>query len=300
MLCFGFLELTGTNPCPSPTSRAMPSVAPLAPHSMLPSKPATSFVASSAPLGACTHAVALSPSMPMAQALVAWLNLLGTDPAGSNGLGQTLANAWTLPATEREAMHLKAINQLAEGHCRAAGRKVENLSIRWPHGTLALQAGHQIDFFTGHLRVLRDRIARALRHWQSGRPARHAVLGMLAFGLEEMGDYGQAERLGRQAVALERRDWPLALASNYAFNVMHAMTAYVGAGREHHAIRLLRVQRMLRRRRTTPASCAMLASMPRRPSLISVEASLTSGSSACVACAAMYIASADRNFSRKR
>ena len=54
--------------------------------------------------------------------------------------------------------------------------------------------------------MLRDRIARALPAWQAGRPGRHAVLGMFAFGLEENGDYARAERFGRQAVELERRD----------------------------------------------------------------------------------------------
>jgi hypothetical protein len=63
-----------------------------------------------------------------------------------------------------------------------------------------------LDFFTGNARMLRDRIARALPAWSRDTPGRHALLGMHAFGLEEMGDYAAAEAAGRQAVALERRD----------------------------------------------------------------------------------------------
>jgi tetratricopeptide (TPR) repeat protein len=71
---------------------------------------------------------------------------------------------------------------------------------------LALQAGHQVDFFTGDSRMLRDRIARARPHWNDAMPGHHAVLGMHAFGLEETGDYAQAERTGRKAIELQPRD----------------------------------------------------------------------------------------------
>jgi len=54
--------------------------------------------------------------------------------------------------------------------------------------------------------MLRDRIARALPAWSQSIPGYHALLGMHAFGLEETGDYAQAEKQGRAAVELERRD----------------------------------------------------------------------------------------------
>ena len=78
--------------------------------------------------------------------------------------------------------------------------------MRFPHDLLALQMGHLIDFFTGRSRMLRDRIARAESHWHDGMPGRHAVLSMLAFGLEETADYARAEKTGRRAVELEPRD----------------------------------------------------------------------------------------------
>jgi hypothetical protein len=158
------------------------------------------------PLAGAEQAAALSPGMPMAHALVAWLYLTSTEQAALAPARAALAQALALPCNAREAAHLQAIAQLLDGHWHAASRTLEDLSIAWPHDTLALQVGHLIDFFTGDARMLRDRIARALPHWQRGRPGHHAVLGMLAFGLEETGDYAQAERLGREAVALERRD----------------------------------------------------------------------------------------------
>jgi hypothetical protein len=142
----------------------------------------------------------------MAYALKAWLNLLGTEPAGLAVAREACEQAAGLPANERERMHLQAARLLAHGHWYEAGRVLEDLSLAWPHDLLALQAGHQLDYFTGDARMLRDRIARALPAWQRGRPGYHAVLGMHAFGLEECGDYAQAEKQGRASVELQPRD----------------------------------------------------------------------------------------------
>ena len=158
------------------------------------------------PLSLAQQAIAQAPGMTMAHALLAWLYLLGTEPAGRTLACQVLQAAHKLPANEREAAHLAALEHLVHGRWQASGQSLEDLSMRWPHDTLALQVGHQIDFLTGNSRMLRDRIARALPFWQIDRPAYHAVLGMYAFGLEETGDYELADRYGQQAVALERRD----------------------------------------------------------------------------------------------
>lgn len=158
------------------------------------------------PLADAQAAIAQAPEMTMAHVLVAYLNLLGTEPAGIAVAREAHARAAALPATEHEAMHVQAIGHLAHGRWHAAGRVLEDLSVRHPHDLLALQAGHQIDFFTGATRMLRDRIARAESHWREGMPGHHAVLSMLAFGLEENAAYADAERYGRKSVELEPRD----------------------------------------------------------------------------------------------
>jgi hypothetical protein len=151
-------------------------------------------------------ALAQSPEMTMGHVLVAYLNLLGTEPAGLAVARDACARAAALPADEREAMHVRAAGCLARGRWHDAGRALEDLTIRWPRDLLALQVGHQIDFFTGHSRMLRDRIARADSAWHEGMPGHHAVLSMLAFGLEENGDYAAAEAQGRHAAELEPLD----------------------------------------------------------------------------------------------
>ena len=158
------------------------------------------------PLASAQRAIAASPEFTMAHLLAAYLNLLGTEPGGFEPARAALAAAQALPMNEREAMHARAVEHLVNSRWHAAGATLEDLSVRWPRDVLALQAGHQIDFFTGHARMLRDRIARAVGHWHPNMPGYHAVLGMYAFGLEESGDYARAESTGRRAVELEPRD----------------------------------------------------------------------------------------------
>jgi hypothetical protein len=158
------------------------------------------------PVATVDGVLAVSPSMVMAHVLKAYLHLLGTEPAGLPVARACLDAAAGLPANEREKRHLGAVRRITEGHWRDAGRELEDLSAEYPRDALALQTGHLVDFFVGDSRMLRDRIARALPHWSRTLPGYHAVIGMHAFGLEESGDYAQAEKQGRLSVELEPRD----------------------------------------------------------------------------------------------
>lgn len=158
------------------------------------------------PVATVNQALELTPDLVMGHALKAYLHLLGTEPAGLPVAREAHRAGAALPATERERRHLQAVGELVEGRWRSAGLLLEDLSIDHPHDALALQVGHQIDFFTGDSRMLRDRIARVLPVWNRSVPGYHAVLGMHAFGLEETGDYRRAEAQGRASLELESRD----------------------------------------------------------------------------------------------
>jgi hypothetical protein len=158
------------------------------------------------PVATIDAALAESPGFVMAHAMRAWLHLLGTEPAGVPVAKASLDAALDLPATLQEHGHLAAIGDLANGGWHAASRTLEDVTIDHPLDLLALQVGHQIDFFTGNARMLRDRISRALPAWSKAVPGYHNVLGMHAFGLEEMGQYAQAEASGRAAVEHDAHD----------------------------------------------------------------------------------------------
>jgi hypothetical protein len=158
------------------------------------------------PVATIDRAIAADPGFAMAHAMRAWLHLLGTEPAGFGVAEESHLRAAAAAATDREKGHVAAIGALISGNWHVAGRILENVSLAHPHDGLALLAGHQIDFFTGNARMLRDRIARALPAWDEGRPGFHSLLGMQAFGLEETGAYAAAERAGRRGVEIEPRD----------------------------------------------------------------------------------------------
>jgi hypothetical protein len=158
------------------------------------------------PVASVGAALEASPEMAMGHLLHAYLHLLGTEPAGVSVARESHRRALALPMTEREQGHLRAVGHLVRGRWADAGRTLEDLSIDHPLDALALQAGHQIDFFRGDSRMLHDRIARALPHWGSGTTGFHAVLGMMAFGLEETGRLDRAEALGRRCVAIQPLD----------------------------------------------------------------------------------------------
>ena len=158
------------------------------------------------PVGSADKAIAEAPDFVMAHVLKGWLYGLSTEREAMAVARDCYAVAAGLVATARERAHVAALGRLADGHWHDAGHILAELTVQNPVDALALQAGHQIDFFTGNAPMLRDRIARAMPAWGKSMPCYHAILGMQAFGFEEMGDYARAEALGREAVGLEPRD----------------------------------------------------------------------------------------------
>ena len=158
------------------------------------------------PVASVNAAIDASPYFVMAHVLKGYLFGLATEKETMLVARECHEAAAQLPATARERAHVEALGRLSHGRWHDAGRLLEDLSIEFPRDALALQAGHQIDFFTGNSRMLRDRLARVMPAWSPGMPGYHAVLGMQAFGFEEMGEYGTAEALGRKAIEIESRD----------------------------------------------------------------------------------------------
>ena len=160
------------------------------------------------PLGTIEAALAADPGFLLGHCLRADLLLLSTDRRYLTAALSSVVRAEELAAdaTEREQWHVAAARAWVDGDFRRAADLWERALLVAPRDALALVAAHQADFFLGESQSLRDRIARVLPAWDPDVPGYGYVLGMYAFGLEEMGDYAAAEDRGRQAVELNPRD----------------------------------------------------------------------------------------------
>ena len=128
--------------------------------------------------------------------MTAYLHLTSTDRRdldGANGAASALDD---LGGNERERAHLAAIRAWAAGDWTKASGLLDDLLTKWPTDMLALLVGHQLDFFLGDATNLRDRVGRSLGALEPGHHHHGFMLGMHAFGLEEVGHYEQAEAAG--------------------------------------------------------------------------------------------------------
>jgi len=158
------------------------------------------------PIALLAEAMSAAPDFAMAYILKAHLLALATEPDAVEQAKATIAEVKKLRLNEREAGHIAALDHVVAGEWTAAATALDRHSMSFPHDLVALQVGHQMDFFRTNARDLRDRIARALPAWSPDLPGYSILLGMYSFGLEETGDYLRAEEMGRRAVSLEPLD----------------------------------------------------------------------------------------------
>jgi tetratricopeptide (TPR) repeat protein len=142
----------------------------------------------------------------MTHVLIGHLSLSSTDPADLDDARAAISALSTLRLNDRERAHAEALSAWASGDWGGASRRLDDLLVRWPTDMLALQFGHQLDFFLGDAQNLRDRVGRSIGALGAGHPHEGFVSGMHSFGLEEWGTYDAAEEAGMAAVAAHPDD----------------------------------------------------------------------------------------------
>jgi tetratricopeptide (TPR) repeat protein len=157
---------------------------------------------------AAEAAVTADPGFVMGHCLKAGLAAIANEKTFEPQARPALEAAERLAdgTNRRERGHIAGLRAFLDGEWRKANAIYGEILIDHPRDTLALQLAHALDFYLGQSAWLRDRVARALPQWSEEVPGYGFVLGMHAFGLEEMGDYGRAEAAGREAVGRDRGD----------------------------------------------------------------------------------------------
>lgn len=147
--------------------------------------------------------------MPMAYCARGYFMKLFCTPPLERKAEENLAEAQCLiapEATDREKQHVAALQRWCAGDIRAATDLWESILLDHPRDILALRLAHFTHFYLGDSVAMRDSIARVLPYWEADAPSYGNVIGYHAFGLEETGNYREAERLGRQAVEINPED----------------------------------------------------------------------------------------------
>ena len=160
------------------------------------------------PVATLTAAVERDQDFALGHVLIGALRLLGGEPGGSAGVQSALTagrrNEGKLGAWERA--HIAALDAWAKDEIRRGVAIWEEILIDHPRDVWALRFAHDTYFYLGDAGNLRDSIARVLPEWRESDPLYGYLLGMHAFGLEEVGDFRQAEIKGRLAVERNPKD----------------------------------------------------------------------------------------------
>lgn len=109
-------------------------------------------------------------------------------------------------ATAREKAHIAALGKWCDDDLPGAAAILEEILIDHPTDVLAIKVADHMHFYTGQAERMAGSTARVLPCWDEEHPDYGYILGTYAFGLEESGNYVQAEYHGRAAVDLNPED----------------------------------------------------------------------------------------------
>jgi tetratricopeptide (TPR) repeat protein len=160
------------------------------------------------PLASAELAVAADQGLVLAEILRAYLHLYATSASGVKAAAKALEHLESIDAAldEREVLHLRAARSWAAGQWGDAVRSLERALLHDSHDLLALKVAQDLYFFLGQSAELQGVVGRVLRTWPADMEGWGYVQGMFAFGLEENGDYAQAEIHARAALQLNISD----------------------------------------------------------------------------------------------
>ena len=160
------------------------------------------------PVGRLLETAEVDPDFAMGYCFTGCLRLFGgvgpTHPRVS--LELRAARARRGRVLPREQAHIDAFDTAATGEFSKAGRMWDDILEEYPYDMMAAKCAHESYFLVGEAWRLQKSAQDILPKWSDNMPYYGYLLGMGAFGLEEVGEYAEAEKMGRRAVEIEPRD----------------------------------------------------------------------------------------------
>ena len=160
------------------------------------------------PAATLDAAIDADPDAPLPRIFRAGLDLFAQTRAAQRTARDRLAevDALLARAPRREQLHAAATDAWANGQLDVAARLFDGAVALEPHDILAVRMAHDLSFFLGDSKNIRDVVARARYAWRVDDPLFGALQGMYAFGLEETADYRRAEDAARFALEADESD----------------------------------------------------------------------------------------------
>uniref|UniRef100_A0A8C5N1B5 Tetratricopeptide repeat protein 38 n=1 Tax=Leptobrachium leishanense TaxID=445787 RepID=A0A8C5N1B5_9ANUR len=162
--------------------------------------------------GCLTRIKAADPNFVMGHVLFNGLELVGTGRSAL--IDQDLARSLkvmsdlseTHPLTERERLHVAAVETFAKGNLPKATDLWQQILQTHPTDLLALKFAHDAYFYLGYRNQMRDSVARVLPYWTPKDPLSSYIQGMYSFGLLETNFYDDALKAANEALAVNQKD----------------------------------------------------------------------------------------------
>ncbi len=131
-------------------------------------------------------------------------------PTAQEALGLAEASAMASPVTAREQSFISALKAFLGGKPSVAIEHLEDVLKIHPGDTLAMKLSHAIRFVLGDGAGMRRSIERVMHAYGPDHVGRGYMMGCHAFTLEETGEYGRAETVGRMGLTISPDDaWGL-------------------------------------------------------------------------------------------
>lgn len=176
------------------------------------------------------RALAADPRMAAAHALRGFASVVlarSECMAAARGhLAAARAGLAERPPTVDEIVLVEALGLAVDGHLAAAADRLDVRLGAAPDVLLVIKLSQALRFMLGDLAGMARLTTATIARISDRTPGYGFVLGCHAFALEESGDYGRAERIGRAAVEREPHDaWGL-----HAVAHVYEMTGRSAAG----------------------------------------------------------------------